>query len=262
MDYYLLLGHIAGFILLGGGLLAVFVSELRAHTTDDVHVFAEAAWYTAIFYDALALPGALLVGLSGLLLIFELGLGFFEEPWLVGMWGPVPIRVRRGQHHHPHRVPPDAQAIAQGTGCGAPHARASKPGAEYPWTVHPFSRRASLCSHRLLRCDEARGLGSCDHRHSGRRRAGCRSNLRCPSIGASVVDRRRLPATNLTASSTPRRQPEGPPLDLSQQTRASVTSHCCCKQEQVMEFWHGLVGACSCALVAWMAKAGRQRSAA
>jgi uncharacterized membrane protein len=89
MDYYLLLrlGHIAGFILLGGGLLAVFVSELRAHTTDDVHVFAEAAWYTAIFYDALALPGALLVGLSGLLLIFELGLGFFEEPWLVGMWG-------------------------------------------------------------------------------------------------------------------------------------------------------------------------------
>jgi len=89
MDYYLLLrlGHIAGFILLGGGLLAVFVSELRAHTTGDVHVFAEAASYTAIFYDALALPGALLVGLSGLLLIFELGLGFFEEPWLVGMWG-------------------------------------------------------------------------------------------------------------------------------------------------------------------------------
>jgi hypothetical protein len=89
MDYYLLLrlGHIAGFILLGGGLLAVFVSELRAHTTDDVHVFAEAVWYTAIFYDALVLPGALLVGLSGLLLIFELGLGFFEEPWLVGMWG-------------------------------------------------------------------------------------------------------------------------------------------------------------------------------
>src|SRR5918995_6104367 len=89
MDYYLLLrlSHIAGFILLGGGLLAVFVSELRAHTTDDVHVFAEAAWYTAIFYDALVLPGALLVGVSGLLLIFELGLGFFEEPWLVGMWG-------------------------------------------------------------------------------------------------------------------------------------------------------------------------------
>jgi hypothetical protein len=67
MDYYLpvRLGHIAGFILLGGGLLAVFVSALRAHATDDAHAFAEAAWYTAIFDDALALPGALLVGLSG-----------------------------------------------------------------------------------------------------------------------------------------------------------------------------------------------------
>jgi Predicted integral membrane protein (DUF2269) len=82
MDYYLLLrlGHIAGFILLGGGLLAVFVSELRAHTTDEVHVFTEAAWYTAIFYDALVLPGALLVGLSGLLLILSSASGFSKSP--------------------------------------------------------------------------------------------------------------------------------------------------------------------------------------
>jgi uncharacterized membrane protein len=89
MDYYplLRLGHIVGFVLLGGGLLAVFVSELRAYRTSDVHRFAEAAWYTATFYDALVLPGAVLVAVSGLLLIFELGLGIFGEPWLVGMWG-------------------------------------------------------------------------------------------------------------------------------------------------------------------------------
>jgi uncharacterized membrane protein len=89
VDYYLLLrfGHIVGLILLGGGLLGVFVSELRAYRTSDVHRFAEAAWYTASFYDALVLPGALLVALSGLLLIVELGLGTFTEPWLVGMWG-------------------------------------------------------------------------------------------------------------------------------------------------------------------------------
>ena len=89
VDYYLLLrlGHIVGFVLFGGGLLAVFVSELRAYRTSDVHRFAEAAWYTATFYDALVLPGAVLVALSGLLLIFELGLGIFSEPWLVGMWG-------------------------------------------------------------------------------------------------------------------------------------------------------------------------------
>ncbi len=88
MDSYMLLrlAHILGFILLGGGLLAVFISELRAYRTTDVVVFAEAAWYTAVFYDALALPGALLVGLSGLLLVIELGMGFFEAPWLVGMW--------------------------------------------------------------------------------------------------------------------------------------------------------------------------------
>lgn len=88
MSIYELLrfGHIIGFILLGGGLLAVFVSELRAYRTEDVHAFAEAAWYTAIFYDALAVPGALLVGLSGLLLVLELELGFFSEPWLTAMW--------------------------------------------------------------------------------------------------------------------------------------------------------------------------------
>jgi uncharacterized membrane protein len=89
MDEYLLLrlGHVLGFVLLGGGLLAVFVSELRAYRTGDVGRFAEAAWYTATFYDALVLPGAILVGLSGFFLVFELGLGFFTEPWLVAMWG-------------------------------------------------------------------------------------------------------------------------------------------------------------------------------
>ena len=89
MDYYsvLRLAHIIGFTVLGGGLLAVFVSELRASRTADVHRFAEAAWYSATFYDALVLPGAVLAALSGILLVLELGLGFFSAPWLVGMWG-------------------------------------------------------------------------------------------------------------------------------------------------------------------------------
>ena len=80
-------GHIVGFILLGGGLLAVFISELQAYRTTDMKVFAEASRYTAIFYDSLVISGALLVGVSGLFLILELGLGFFAEPWVVGMWG-------------------------------------------------------------------------------------------------------------------------------------------------------------------------------
>ena len=99
MDHYLLLRlvHIVGFITLGGGLLAVFVSELRAYRTEDVNRFAEAAPGTRRpFYDGLVLPGAVLVGLSGLLLILELGLGFFTEPWLVGMWGLFLFEVVEG----------------------------------------------------------------------------------------------------------------------------------------------------------------------
>jgi uncharacterized membrane protein len=98
VDTYLLLRmvHIVGFILLGGGLLAVFVSELRAYRTTDLHRFAEAAWYTATFYDGLVVPGAVLLALSGVLLVLELGLGFFSEPWLVGMWGLFLFEVIEG----------------------------------------------------------------------------------------------------------------------------------------------------------------------
>jgi len=90
------LGHVVGAILLGGGLLAVFISELRAYRTDDVRVFAEAAWYTATFYDGLVVPGALLLGISGVLLTLELGLGWFDEPWLAGMWGLFLFEVVEG----------------------------------------------------------------------------------------------------------------------------------------------------------------------
>lgn len=121
MDLYALLkfAHIVGFILLGAGLLAVFLSELRAYRTDDLHAFAEAARYTALFYDALALPGALILALSGLFLVFELGLGFFEEPWLVGMWALFLFEfiegntVTRAQFQRTLRK--SVQALEQGT---------------------------------------------------------------------------------------------------------------------------------------------------
>ncbi len=89
MDYYALLkfAHIVGFTVLGGGLFGVFVSEWRAHATNDARTFAEAARYTALFYDVLVLPGAFLIAVSGVTLVLNLELGFFEEPWLVAMWG-------------------------------------------------------------------------------------------------------------------------------------------------------------------------------
>lgn len=89
MDLYSLLRlmHVVGFILLGGGLLAVFVSEWRAYQTNKRDVFAEAAFYTAIFYDVLVTPGAVMLMVSGPLLIRQLGLEWFDHPWLTGMWG-------------------------------------------------------------------------------------------------------------------------------------------------------------------------------
>ena len=71
MDLYLLLRffHFIGFIFLGGGLLAVFVSEWRGYSATRPVVFAEAAFYTAILYDFLVVPGALMMLTTGPLLI-------------------------------------------------------------------------------------------------------------------------------------------------------------------------------------------------
>jgi uncharacterized membrane protein len=89
MDLYLLLRffHVIGFIFLGGGLLAVFISEWRGYGATRPVVFAEAAFYTAIFYDFVVLPGAFMMLTTGPLLIWKLGLSYFDTPWLTGMWG-------------------------------------------------------------------------------------------------------------------------------------------------------------------------------
>ncbi len=89
MDLYLLLRflHVMGFIFLGGGLLAVFISEWRGYSATRPVVFAEAAFYIAILYDSLAVPGALMMLITGPLLIWKLGLSYFDAPWLTAMWG-------------------------------------------------------------------------------------------------------------------------------------------------------------------------------
>jgi hypothetical protein len=79
--------HFTGFIFLGGGLLAVFVSEWRGYGATRPVVFAEAAFYTAILYDFMAVPGALMMLITGPLLIWKLGYNYFDTPWLTGMWG-------------------------------------------------------------------------------------------------------------------------------------------------------------------------------
>jgi|OM-RGC.v1.015503668 uncharacterized membrane protein len=98
LDTYSLLKfvHVLGFLMMGGGLLGVFISEWRAFATNNLYVFTEAARYTVILRFSLVVPGALVVLISGTILIFHLDLGFFEEPWLVGMWGLLIIEGFEG----------------------------------------------------------------------------------------------------------------------------------------------------------------------
>jgi uncharacterized membrane protein len=88
MDLYTLLRylHYIGFIFIGGGLLAVWVSEWRGYSAKRPVIFAEAAFYTAILYDFVVVPGALMVLVTGPLMIWLAGLGYFGMPWLTGMW--------------------------------------------------------------------------------------------------------------------------------------------------------------------------------
>ena len=89
METYTLLKftHIIGFLLIFGGIFAIFLSEWQSHATHDVRVFAEAARYNLIFRNCLIAPGSIVVTITGIFLVMELDIGFFEEPWLVAMWG-------------------------------------------------------------------------------------------------------------------------------------------------------------------------------
>jgi uncharacterized membrane protein len=79
--------HFAGLALLAGGLIGVFVSDLRSRQLSDVRLYAEAIRNAAVFYDGVVVPGALLLLGSGTWLIvsFHGGWDFLAEPWLAAM---------------------------------------------------------------------------------------------------------------------------------------------------------------------------------
>jgi hypothetical protein len=88
MTYPLLkLGHLIGLVLMGAGLIGVFLSDLRARKLHDLVLFAEAIRNIAVFYDGLVVPGALLLLGSGTWLIIDshVGWSFIHVPWLAGM---------------------------------------------------------------------------------------------------------------------------------------------------------------------------------
>ena len=88
MTYAVLkLAHIIGAILMGAGLIGVWVSDMRSRQLRDLSAFSEAVRYVAVFYDAVVVPGALILLASGTWLIVEFfgGWSFLNVPWLAGM---------------------------------------------------------------------------------------------------------------------------------------------------------------------------------
>jgi hypothetical protein len=87
MAYKTLLAcHFLGFLLLGAGLIGVWIAELRSRQTRSLELIAEACRYVSVMYRVGAFAGALVVIGSGVLLVLHLGIGFLAAPWLIGMW--------------------------------------------------------------------------------------------------------------------------------------------------------------------------------
>jgi uncharacterized membrane protein len=88
MTYALLkLVHVLGAILMGAGLVAVWMADLRSRQVRDLVPFSEAIRTVAVCYDGLVVPGALLLLVSGGWMIAEFhgGPAFLGVPWLAGM---------------------------------------------------------------------------------------------------------------------------------------------------------------------------------
>ncbi len=72
MEYSLLrFFHIVGAVVIGSGLIGVWMADLRSRQVRELKTFSEAVRNIAVFYDGLAVPGALLLLGSGTWLIVE-----------------------------------------------------------------------------------------------------------------------------------------------------------------------------------------------
>ncbi len=90
MTYALLkFAHILGAMLIGTGLIGVWVSDPRSRQLRDLRVFSEAIRNIAVFYDGVVVPGALVLLASGTWMIAEFygGWDFIKAPWLAGVVG-------------------------------------------------------------------------------------------------------------------------------------------------------------------------------
>ncbi len=90
MEYGLLkFFHLLGAVLMGGGLIGVWMADLRSRQVCELKPFSEAVRNIAVFYDGFVVPGALMLLASGTWIIvnFYGGWNFLQFPWLGGMVG-------------------------------------------------------------------------------------------------------------------------------------------------------------------------------
>jgi uncharacterized membrane protein len=88
MTYSLLrFAHLVGLMLLGAGLIGVWISDLRSRNVRDLVRFAEAVRTIAVFYDGVVVPGAVILLASGVWMTADVwgGWAFLQHPWLAGM---------------------------------------------------------------------------------------------------------------------------------------------------------------------------------
>jgi uncharacterized membrane protein len=88
MEYSLLkYFHILGAVLMGAGLIGVWLTDLRSRQHRDLIRFSEAVRYIAVFYDGVVVPGAIVLLVSGTWVTARYygGWDFIKVPWLAGM---------------------------------------------------------------------------------------------------------------------------------------------------------------------------------
>ena len=76
--------HLIGLMLMGAGLIGVWISDLRSRKVRELVLFAEAVRNIAVFYDGAVVPGALILMASGAWMTADVwgGWGFMQHPWL------------------------------------------------------------------------------------------------------------------------------------------------------------------------------------
>jgi uncharacterized membrane protein len=79
--------HVLGAVLMGAGLVGVWLSDLRSRQHRDLIRFSEAIRNIAVFYDGVVVPGALILLFSGTWFTVKYygGWEFLKMPWLTGM---------------------------------------------------------------------------------------------------------------------------------------------------------------------------------